>query len=182
MMREIRVHDFIETMKQEIATCPSQTKLKNRQLAVKLIFEELKELAEALDVKDTMNSLCKESISEYEKLGNDLKDGNEINDVEVLDALADIEYTCLWGVVSTGLIRVYDNAFKEVCDSNDSKVCEDLTTAVETRRFYNKEGISCIIEPSGRKYIVKDDNGKVKKSIKYTPVDLNKFFNFEKNN
>lgn len=67
-------------------------------LRLKLLFEELNELAEALSKKDL---------------------------VEVLDALTDLQFVLDGAYLAFGLSKVKDAAFKEVWNSNMSKLDRD---------------------------------------------------------
>ncbi len=180
MTRESRVKHFMNLMSQECSDRPSNTSLSNRQLAIKLIFEELQELSEALDVKQTFTELCNDVFckSEYNILTGGTKevDGNEVNEVEVLDAFADIEYTCLWGINTTGLDKKYDEAFEEVCRSNDSKACSSLEEAEEGVAIYAEKGELVEIVPNLGKYVLKNkQTGKIRKSPNYSPAKLDKY-------
>lgn len=171
LTREEKVENFMKTMGQPIHEHPSTTPLSVRQLAIKLTFEELRELSEALDVRSTFGELCDQFLGEG-LLTLDLKDGDNVDPVEAIDAFGDIAYTNYWGVVATGLKKVFGNAFSEICRSNDSKACDDLAEADATIAFHNGKGEKCIAKAVGDKYIVLNESGKVKKSVKYSPADL----------
>src|SRR6478609_1553583 len=76
-----------------------QEQLKIRQLRIKLLFEELKELAEASDCKETFRDLCEATVSDENWLN--ATDGDNVDHLEELDALCDIQYV-LAGKVLTG--------------------------------------------------------------------------------
>jgi predicted HAD superfamily Cof-like phosphohydrolase len=169
--REKKVKKFMDLMDQKVSDHPSNTPLETRRLALKLIFEELEELAVALDVRETWKKLCEGNLtSAYNH-----PDGDNVDEVETLDALADIEYTTLWGVNATGLGSTYNDAFNEVCRSNDSKGCDTFKDAKESSQMFEDKGISTNIIPVGDKFVIKDKNGKVKKPINYSPAQLEKY-------
>ncbi len=173
--REDKVKVFMSLMQQEGCKTPATTPLKMRQLAVKLIFEELFEAAEALDVLSTFKGLSIEAVDKLHQNPKADVDGDDVNELEVIDAYADIEYTTLWGVNMLGLSPTFADAFNEVCRSNDSKACDSFEDAEEGVKFWAEQGIAVTIVNSGSKFILKDENGKVKKSPKYSPADLAKY-------
>jgi predicted HAD superfamily Cof-like phosphohydrolase len=65
-----KVQEFHETFNHPINDT-LDIDLNTRQLRVKLIFEELEELAIALDVKNTFKQLCEQSISDLTKVDID---------------------------------------------------------------------------------------------------------------
>lgn len=174
MSRESQVKHFMDLMDQKVSDRPKNTSLANRQLAVKLIFEELQELSEALDVKETFFELC-DSITSNSSFSTSV-DGDKVDELETLDAFADIEYTCLWGVNATGLGDKYDDAFDEVCRSNDSKACDSLQIAEEGVEIYASAGEEVEIVPHMGKFVLKNkQTGKIRKSPNYSPAELKKY-------
>ena len=118
-----KVKTFMETFGQEVKTKPSFSSDKINTLRYELIKEELEELKIAIK-------------------NNDL--------LEVADALTDILYVTYGAGHAFGIDL--DNCFKEVQNSNMSKLGED------GKPIYN-------------------DSGKVMKGPKYFKPDLNKFVN-----
>jgi predicted HAD superfamily Cof-like phosphohydrolase len=118
-----KVKTFMETFGQEVKTKPSFSSDKINTLRYELIKEELEELKIAMK-------------------NNDL--------LEVADALTDILYVTYGAGHAFGIDL--DNCFKEVQNSNMSKLGED------GKPIYN-------------------DSGKVMKGPKYFKPDLNKFVN-----
>ena len=173
--REQKVKEFMEMMLQTPSVTPGTTPLKMRQLAIKLTFEELRELATALDVEGTFTELSEAAVAYSELTEDGLKDGNVIDELEVIDAFGDIAFTNLWGVVMTGCEPTFDGAFNEICRSNNSKACTTLEEAKESQEYYAKSGTEIKIIPNGNYFILNDENGKVKKSINYSPASLEKY-------
>ena len=118
-----KVKTFMKTFGQEVKTKPSFSSDKINTLRYELIKEELEELKIAMK-------------------NNDL--------LEVADALTDILYVTYGAGHAFGIDL--DNCFKEVQNSNMSKLGED------GKPIYN-------------------DSGKVMKGPKYFKPDLNKFVN-----
>ena len=118
-----KVKTFMETFGQEVKTKPSFSTDKINSLRYDLIKEELEELKEAMKNKDLL---------------------------EVADALTDILYVTYGAGHAFGIDL--DKCFKEVQNSNMSKLSED------GKPIYN-------------------EYGKVMKGPKYFKPDLNKFIN-----
>lgn len=145
--------------------------LKTRQLRVKLLFEELEELAESLNVMGTFQDLCLvHNNCEY-------VDGDNVDKVETLDALCDIQYVLSGAVLALGHQQVFDDAFQNVQDSNMSKGCETLDQVKRTMEYYKTEkGVdSHYIEKDGMYIVLRNGDNKVLKNVDYTPTDLKKF-------
>lgn len=127
---------------------PLDDALKNRarrQLRVKLQFEELKELAEALDVHETFHKLCGDVVNDnfhYLLKGGDLNDSDAVDIVAALDAVADSQVILSGTIIELGFKEVFDDAFTEVCNSNLTKfppkniglanIADHLTRLTET--------------------------------------------------
>jgi predicted HAD superfamily Cof-like phosphohydrolase len=67
--------------------------------------------------------------------------------------------------------------FMEVHRSNMSKACASLSEAEETVVHYQSRGVSCACKPVGDKFIVVSSEGKILKSVKYSPPQLECFLN-----
>ena len=148
--------------------------LKVRQLRVKLIFEELQELAEASDIRHTFGQLCETFLTENQD--DNLKDGNNVNKVEELDALCDIQYVLSGAIIATGHHKNFDQSFEDVQESNMSKLCANENDIASTQGKYLSEGVSSHVEPRGDKFVVlRDGDDKVLKNVNYKAVDLSKY-------
>ena len=143
-----------------------------RKLRLKLLFEELEELSNAMGTDDTFHELCQSTLNKGEQ------NTDNYDKVETLDALCDIQYVLSGAVLAMGYKNVFDEAFDEVQRSNMSKMCEDLDTAQRTVDYYKKERgeeLPMNIVPKGNKYIVVRQDKKILKSINYSPTDLKKY-------
>ena len=103
-----------------------------------------------------------------------------VNIVEVLDALCDITYVSLGnGVMLHGLKNKIWPAYQEVQASNMSKSCSTEEEAMETVTLRSKEQAEpCHYEKVDNRYVVyRTRDRKVMKSINYFKPNLKKFFN-----
>lgn len=142
--------------------------LKTRQLRLKLLFEELQELAVAMDVQETFKALC--------LTANYGIDGNNVNKVEELDALCDIQYVLSGAILALGHHKNFDDAFANVQESNMSKGCKDLKEAELTQQFYLDKGIeSYVVEKDNMFIVLRKEDNKVLKNINYIKTDLEKY-------
>ncbi len=116
-------------------------------LRINLIEEELRELKEAIDNHDL---------------------------VEVADAFCDIQYVLSGAILEFGLADKFRSLFDEVQRSNMSKTCKSLAEAEATLAHYKKEkDTDGYIKQQGDEYLVyRDYDGKVLKSINYSPADI----------
>lgn len=143
------VKDFHREFGHPIAEKPTIPSLEEQKLRLELLAEECGELVDALANKDK---------------------------VEVLDALADIQYILNGTILSFGFKNVFDNAFKEVHRSNMSKMCKTLKEAEETQKKYFKEVIVTKIDPTETGFrILRASDEKVLKSINYSKAELAQF-------
>lgn len=144
--------------------------LELRKLRLKLLFEEVEELSNAMGTDDTLHDLCEEVLSKVKNVG-------QYDKVETMDALCDIQYVLSGAVLSLGYTK-FDEAFDEVQRSNMSKMCESIDVAKKTIEYYKNERgetQSMTFTPKGDKYIVVRSDGKIMKSISYSPTELNRF-------
>lgn len=127
---------------------PSSDDLKNQ---VRLITEESKELLEAFENEPLINTL------------------QELTDVLV---------------VSFGLLEQFrklnydvDGALLAVADCNLSKFTKDEEQAVQSSEYYNDKGITVDVEYNKDydAYVLKDENNKVRKPLKFKKVNLEEF-------
>ena len=114
-------------------------------------------------------SLIKEELSELEHAIN------ENNLVETFDALNDLLYVLGGTVLEFGMKDKFKEGFDEVHRSNMSKSCSSIEEALNTVDYYkDKDGVSSSIFGEENKLIVKRSDGKILKSINYSPADLKK--------
>ena len=136
---------FSQPVKDEIGF-PDQER---QQLRLSLIREEFNELREAVEQKDF---------------------------TEVIDALCDLQYVLSGTVLEFGLKDKFDEFFVETHRSNMSKACSSFEEAKATAAHYAAtKGFECEIEQKGDFWIVyRKSDGKVLKSINYSPVSYNR--------
>lgn len=163
------VKEFHETFNHPINEDYNNIALKVRQLRVKLIFEELQELAEALDVKGTFNDLCLQNIKVE-------TDGDNVDDKEVLDACTDIQYVLSGGIIALGHYNKFDEAFEEVHSSNMSKMCNTQQELDDSLNFYKDKNIDVYSVQKGDGWIVlRTEDNKILKNFHYQEAKLDKF-------
>ena len=144
------VAEFHTLFDAPILDTPQIPDKKRATLRVSLLQEELNELQEAID-------------------NNDL--------VEVIDALADLQYVLSGAVLEFGLGEKFADVFAEVQRSNMSKACSSLKEAEATVEYYqNERNTEWYIVQKWDQYLVhRMEDNKILKSVNYSPADLNKF-------
>jgi len=110
--------------------------LKVRQLRIKLLFEELEELATASDVKITFLDLCEGHANKtYAKIEGEPEtwvDGDNVDKVEELDAIADIQYVLNGKILTSGLHGLIEEANDLVHANNMTKAHRDMDHLMDT--------------------------------------------------
>jgi predicted HAD superfamily Cof-like phosphohydrolase len=141
------VADFHKTFNLPIEEDPCIPSKERCELRINLIEEELRELREAIE-------------------DNDL--------VEVLDAFCDIQYVLSGAILEFGGGSKFKALFDEVQRSNMSKVCASLEEAEKTQDYYKREkATESHIVPKGDQFLVyRNSDGKVLKSVNYSPANL----------
>ncbi len=119
------------------------------ELRIALLEEELKELKTAIEAGDL---------------------------VEAADAFCDLQYVLSGAILEFGLGHQFKTLFDEVQRSNMSKTCKTPEEAEATQKYYEQErGMESVIRKVGDEYLVyRKSDGKVFKSVKYSPPDLEK--------
>jgi predicted HAD superfamily Cof-like phosphohydrolase len=142
------VAEFHTTFELPIVKTPEIPSAKRCALRVNLLQEELNELKEAIEQNDL---------------------------VEVADALCDIQYVLSGAILEFGLQEKFKSLFDEVHRSNMSKTCKTIEIAKATEAHYAaKDGTDSNIVKRGSEFIVyREADGKVLKSVEYSPADLN---------
>lgn len=118
---------------------------------------------------------CDLRINLIEEELRELKEAIENNDlVEVADAFCDIQYVLSGAILEFGLGDKFKELFDEVQRSNMSKTCKSREEAEATLAHYKKEkDTNGYIKQQGDEFLVyRDYDGKVLKSINYSPADL----------
>jgi len=166
------VKKFHETFNHPVNNFKDDIELKTRQLRIKLIFEELQELAEASDVKGTFYELCKNNNDTLEPL----IDGNKVDKKEELDAFCDIQYVLSGGILALGYQEVFEEAFDEVQSSNMSKMCHSEKEVKDTIDSYKEKDVESYSVKKGDGWIVlRKSDDKVLKNIYYQEANIEKF-------
>lgn len=141
------VDQFHDTFNLPVLTEPQIPDAARCELRINLIEEELKELKEAI-------------------AQNDL--------VEVADAFCDIQYVLSGAILEFGMADLFKSLFDEVQRSNMSKVCKTREEAEATQAHYlETKQTESFIEAKGDAFLVyRKSDGKVLKSINYSPADI----------
>jgi len=171
-----KVLDFHTTFNQRVGTSPTALEpLEVRQLRIKLLFEELAELAEASDCKMTMTELCFNYFGPHLKLeDHECVDGDNVNKIEELDALADIQYVLNGKIITSGLQEVFDSAFNVVHENNMTKAHTSLDHAKKTAREKGLIGHQ-IVTRDNHKFLLYNGDGKLIKPYDHVKVGLENF-------
>lgn len=147
-----KVKEFQLMTKSPVLQKPQLINKERALLRIALIEEELNELKEAVNNDDL---------------------------IEIADALVDIEYVTQGAYIEFGFTNIASELFDEVHRSNMSKACISLNEANCTIDVYmQKDGLersNYSIEklPDSENLIV-NRNGKILKSINYSPANLKK--------
>jgi predicted HAD superfamily Cof-like phosphohydrolase len=173
------VRQFHETFEHPVGVDSSHVEpLKIRQLRIKLLFEELAELAEASDCQLTMTELCSDyATPRLLKSDTEVVDGDNVNKVEELDALCDIQYVLDGKILTSGLHQVFWKAFETVHKNNMGKAHTSEAHCKETiRHLLSRKGGNAsdytILKKSEGVYLLLDANGKLTKPHNHTKVKL----------
>jgi predicted HAD superfamily Cof-like phosphohydrolase len=125
---------------------------------------------------------CELRISLLQEELNELKAAIEDNDlIEAADAFCDLQYVLSGAILEFGLGEKFAELFAEVQRSNMSKACETEEQVTKTIEHYKRvKGEESTFKASDGKYIVyRKSDGKVFKSIDYSPADLDKILDTE---
>lgn len=159
------VRTFMQTFGQATPETPVIPDDNVRILRVKLLLEEVLELAEASGVKIVSEVPKGEAITRGNLQVS--SNGDNVYLVGVADALADIDYVNQGAAVAYGLnLEPFQD---EVHSSNMSKLWSEDDLATDALK------VGYLIYGSNQgKYVVKNPDGKVIKSPSYRPADLKK--------
>lgn len=165
-------HELFEHPVGESTICLEPLKI--RQLRIKLLFEELQELAEAGDVMGTFESLCHKVISDFTAdNGQSNVDGENVDKVEELDAICDLQYVLDGKKLTSGLYRCTDEAFDLVHENNMSKAHDDMAhvQATADKYVWQKDRDYTVTE-TDRGFLMYNIAGKLIKPHDHKKVDL----------
>lgn len=175
-----KVKEFHENFGHPVDNYQHDIPMSTRKLRVKLIFEELEELAEASDLRLHFNTLCQKTFTKNKDI--ELVDGENVNKTEELDALGDLQYVLSGGVLAYGYQDVFDDAFDDIHASNMSKACETLEQANDTIEYYRtreKDACECYyVQKDNLYFVYRTGDDKVIKNIYYTEANVGKFLKF----
>lgn len=118
---------------------------------------------------------CELRVSLLQEELNELKEAIANDDmVEVADALCDLQYVLSGAVLEFGLGDHFKALFDEVHRSNMSKTCKTMEVALATQKHYKetKDTDSYIEEKNGEYLVYRTTDGKVLKSVEYSPADM----------
>lgn len=168
---------------------PTQPPVEKLKLRLSLELEELYEKAQAMGLEATFGQMLKDKAqNEHQKAtalwvaGNGLliMDNHEnYNQVALLDACCDQRYVQDGTVLTCGLQDVFYPAFAEVQRSNMSKFPTTWDEACDSAEEYGRRGIPTSVTTGKGKqpFVLKRiADGKILKSINYSPAELTQFF------
>ena len=174
-----KVKEFMTIFGQPVLDKPTPLPEDRQKLRIALLFEELKEYAEASGQWEYfVDQLCEKEVN---RLLNDRQEGfnqhPSTNEVEQLDALLDLQYVLSGAVHAHGFGEIFDAGFEEVHNSNMSKACQSEEEAVNTAANYLNQNVSVKYDPFKTPIVIyREEDNKVLKSIDYKPAQLAQFF------
>jgi len=141
------VAQFHDTFNLPVLDSPQIPSKERCALRINLLEEELRELKEAIEDGDL---------------------------IEVADAFCDIQYVLSGAILEFGLASKFKALFDEVQRSNMSKTCKTVDVAEKTLAHYKaSKDTNGYIKKQGDEFLVyRDYDGKVLKSIEYSPADI----------
>jgi len=147
--------------------------IEDRKLRLKLIFEELSELAQAYGLERTF----------YEIVGKELGkeifvDTKEFNKTEALDALCDLSVVVNGGYCISGFTDIAEEAYEETMKSNMSKFCYSLDEALATVANRDDWTYKQVLLDNKIIYaILRKEDGKIMKSPNFFKPNYNNILN-----
>jgi len=163
-----QVKDFMVTFGQDCPVKPTVPSQSTRILRVKLLLEEVFELAEASGVNIEFFDGAKVDLDKIQLHALNNADGSKVDLVGVADALADIDYVNLGAANAYGLnLEPFQT---EVHRSNMTKLWKKEELEIATSSGYD-------VKPVGDRYLVRRPDGKVVKSPSYEVADLKNVLN-----
>jgi predicted HAD superfamily Cof-like phosphohydrolase len=99
------VEEFMTTMKQPVVEIPTVMRTDRNKLRIALIFEELKEYAEASGLSDYFAELCNKEIGNF-FVNQDKEYVPSVNITEQFDALIDMQYVLTGAVIENGFKNI----------------------------------------------------------------------------
>ena len=154
--------------------------IEDRKLRLKLIFEELSELADAYGMKRTFVDMCAIHITSAmtEEKRNKNVDTLQFDKVEALDALCDLSVVVNGGYCISGFTDIAEQAYDETMRSNLSKFCYSLDEALATVAGKDDWTYrSTEIDGKTIYVFLRKEDGKIMKSNNYFKPDYSKLLN-----
>jgi len=147
--------------------------LDDRILRLKLIFEELSELASAYGLENTFSEMCEKHSQE----NSTKQDTLEFDKIESLDALCDLSVVVNGGYCISGFTDIAQQAYEETMDSNMSKFCYTLDEALATVA-HKEDWTYKATEINGKTVYVflRKEDGKIMKGTGFYKPNYEKFF------
>ena len=107
--------------------------------------------------------MLKEELDEY------FKAAEAGDNVEVIDAICDLQVVLYGTMLKHGLEEVFSEKLQEVCDSNMSKFCDTIEEAIRSVQQYEASGVHVYYEFNDKynKYVIKRVDKKVLKGINF---------------
>jgi predicted HAD superfamily Cof-like phosphohydrolase len=171
-----KVAEFMTTAGQPVHEAPIIMPEDRARLRIALIFEELREYAEASGQIYYFDELCEKWLANSHNMTQVHPHPTRVDPVEQLDALCDMQYVLSGAVIENGFKNVFDEAFDEVQRSNMSKFCKDEDEAIQTVASYTNQNIETYYEKVDNLYVIRrTEDHKILKSINYSPADLKRF-------
>lgn len=118
---------------------------------------------------------CKLRIALLSEELDELKEAIENNDiVEAADAFCDLQYVLSGAILEFGLAHKFKQLFDEVQRSNMSKACATMQIAEATqKKYFDEKQMNSEIKMKEDQFLVyRKEDGKVLKSVTYSPADL----------
>jgi predicted HAD superfamily Cof-like phosphohydrolase len=168
------VLEFHELFNQPIGSLVAKEDRKTRQLRIKLLFEELQELAVAGDMKATFAGLCAgvtaKAVDHFFATGEQIEDGDNVDQIEEIDALADIQYVLAGKIITGGYQGVFDKNFERVHRNNMTKAHKSIDHAHET---IEKNGLkNWEVIQKGNAFLLNNEHGKLTKPWDHLKVQV----------
>lgn len=141
------VKEFHDNFQQYVADKPSIPDESICQLRINLIYEELRELEQAI-------------------MSGDI--------VSIADSLCDLQYVLSGTVLAFGMGHAFHDLFNEVHRSNMSKGAPTEQVAIQSVEQYQlKNGEPCVIKPYGKTWLIyRAKDGKLIKPHTYSPANI----------
>lgn len=173
------VKEFMTTFGQPTPDTIIDISEDRNKLRIALIFEELKEYAEASGLKGYFAyDLCKHH---YKEIADGELVDEVVNKVEQFDALEDLQYVLSGAVIEHGFDTVFDKGFEEVHRSNMTKAIKSAEDLDNTLELHDLKG-NYAFSTKSTEYptvLYRHPDMKVIKSASYSPANLKSILNIK---